>query len=635
MAKPAKWDWNISNINASAEATQKAYKALTTASNVGYGPTRDFSVVVWNDIVDKIIEQRQYLGDTDWSRLGITKGQSYMIPGYRMTADRFNAAVLSMPPVHSWGWEATLGRKTIKKGDVCYGAYFIYLVDGLNHWIDLTHLPFDVDIPIHARMNTNALVRRALHIINSQNIKWRYNANAVTLRVLRTKARFNFNADIHLNLPLYNTQHIMLPLFYNLRTKNKTAITTASHIIAENNVQLNMRAHIMFGDVVFILCNITGLSDLKGKLSIPPSIRVRIENLAELINTGNVTVSRPKSLTASILGQFTSEAWVREPDSIAVKENLQIEHSSSLTLTFSDILHILADLNVELSHNARLSTPDTGNVLAALDVLLEHRATTRNNGATQLRAELIGKYDTLAMIYRRRFTTHSGDLAMELLTSATARFAAREIYTATDLLIQSDMSATATFARREMPTGAALLFQSLLSARAELQSNKIPMGVNLCDTFNFSTKAAINPNIMATGVRLTDSIIGPTASIIINPGNVLPYGAELSDSIRLSATISTFNNQLYAGGNITGTHTGKGILQLAGTARVSSNANSEFSGSARLDMDNTELIRADINSNHTCNATIITQRLVLASEIDDVLVSELDEMLVNDLEFRY
>lgn len=635
MAKPAKWSWNASNVNATAKATRTAYQALTTASDVGHGPTRNFSVVVWNDIVDKIIEQRQYWGDIDWSRLGITKGQTYMIPGNRMTADRFNACVLSMPPIHPWSWEATLNRKEIKKGDVCYGAYFLDLVNGLNHWIDLAPLPFVVNIPIHTRLNPNVLVRYALHIIGNQNIKWRYNADVTPLSALHTKGRLRVNADIHLTLPLYNTQHVIIVLFGNTRFKNTTIVADATHIVADNDVQLDIAGRITFGDVVFLICDVTGQSDLTGTLSIPPSIRILIDNLIELTDKGSVTVSLPLGFSASVLGQFTGEAWVREPDSIAIKEDLQIVHNGSLTFTFSEILHILADLNTELTHRVRLTISDMQNILADLGITLEQYAAIRDNRATQLKGELAATFESSAMMYRKRLTTHSGDLTMELSTLATAAFAARELYTAADLVMQSNMSATATFARRELYTGTSLILQSLMTARAELTNNKIPMSVGLFDTFSMGVTAAVNPNIMSTGAKLTDTTVGPTAAFTINPGNVLPLGVQLSDTSEMSATISTFDNRLYAGGSITGTHTGSGKVQLINAIEFTGDASSEFSGSADLDINNAVRIRVDTNFTHTGSATITTQRYVLVSEIDDVLVSELDNMLVTDVEFNH
>lgn len=637
MATPAKWHWDISNVDASAEATIKAYQALTTASNVGHGPTRDFSVVVWNDIVNKIIEQRQAWGDTDWSRLGITKGQTYMIPGNRMTADRFNACVYSMPPIHPWGWEATLGRKKIRKGDICYGAYFLYLVEGLNHWIDLTPVPFIIAIPIHTTMHDKTLVRRALHIINSQNLKWRYNAKAKAYRAMHTKGRLWVNSNIHLNLPLYNTQHVALPLFYNLRMRNKTATTTATHIIVDNPVQLDLTGRITFSSVVFIISEIAGQSELCGKLMIPRGVGILIDNAAELISTGDVTVSALDSFAASVLGQFTGEAWAREPDSIAIKEDLQIVQDSTLTFTFSDLLRIVAELNIELSHTAKVTIPDTQTILAALNIELEHRATIRSNEATRLKGALEIAHNMNATAYRKRFSTlGGGDLLAELITSAKVGFAPRELYTAADLLMQSSMSATALFATNELYTDADIVMQLLTSARAELQNKKLPFAVHIRDMlFSSIAKAAVNPNIMSTAVSLSDTMIGPTATVIINPGNALPLSAQLTDTINLSATISTFNNQLYASGRIDAEHTGSSTLELVSAVEFGGEASVEHTGSATLDLDRTARIRADMEVNHITSARIITQRLVLASEIDDVLVSDLDDTLVDDVEFYY
>jgi len=637
MATPAKWRWDISNGNASAAQTQTAYQALTVAGDVGKGPTRNFSVIVWNDIVDKVIEQRQSWGDIDWTKAApATKGQTYLIPGEQMTAKIFNAVVANMPPIHPWGWEATLGRKEIRKGDVCYGAYFLYLLEGFNHWIDLTPKRFVVAFPIHATINPNALVRRSLHIINNQNLKWRYSANVRKYRALHTKGRLIVNADLHLTLPLYNTQHVALPLFYNLRMRNHTAVTMASSIVINNPVQLNLTGKITFGDVVFLICEVAGDSTLSGKLSIPASVPVLIDNTAELISSGDVTVSMPDSLAASLLGQFTGEAWVREPDSIAVKEDLQIAYDSTLTFTFSDLIRIVAELNAELTPTVNLTVSDMQDIVAALNVELEHTAAIRSNEATQLQGALEINHDMHVMAYRRRFSTHGGDLPIELITSAKLGTAPLELYTAADLVMESAMSATASFDNNGIYTAADIAMQLIMTACAELQNNKMPFVVPITDMlFSSSAKAAINPNIMATAVTLSDTMTGPTATVIINPGNVLPLGAQLTDTTELSATISTFNNQLYASGKIEAEHTGSGTLELVGASEFGGSASTEHTGSATLDLDRTARIRAAIEVSHTASARIITQRLVLASEIDDELVSDLDDTLVNDVEFHY
>ena len=637
MATPAKWRWDSSNGNATAAQTQTAYRALTVAGDVGKGPTRNFSVIVWNDLVDKVIEQRQAWGDTDWTIAApATKGQTWMIPGEQMTAKIFNSVVANMPPIHPWGWEATLGRKEIRKGDVCYGAYFIFLTDGINHWIDLTPLRFIVSFPIHATISPNALVRRTLHIINHQNLRWYPRAKIMPFRALHTKGSLVVTSDIRLDLPLFHTQHISLPLFYNLRMRNHTAVTTASPIVIDNPVQLTITGRITFGDVVFLICAVDGQSNLSGTLSIPPSVPILIDNTVELTSTGDVTVSTPENFIASVLGQFIGEAWIREPDSVLVKENLEIAHSASLKFTFSDILNIIAALNTELSPTAKVTVSDIRDIVAALNIALDPQATITGNEATQLKGDLAIQHTLHAMMYRRQFSTHSGNLPIELITTAKIGTAPLELYTAADLLMQSSMSATASFDNNGIYTGADIAMQLVMTARAELQNNKLPFAVNITDMlFSSSAKAAVNPNIMRTGATLSDTIIGPTAAITINPGNVLPLGAQLTDTTELSATISTFNNQLYAAGAIEAEHTGSGTLELTDAAGFGGNASAEHTGSATLDLDNAIQIRANAGFNHTASATITTQHYVLASELDDELASDLDDILVIDLEFSY
>ena len=60
------WDWNSSNGQASSSATKAAYTAIT--SN---GETSSFSYLVWNDIVNKVLEALEASGE-NWDRNGST-----------------------------------------------------------------------------------------------------------------------------------------------------------------------------------------------------------------------------------------------------------------------------------------------------------------------------------------------------------------------------------------------------------------------------------------------------------------------------------------------------------------------------------------------------------------------------------
>ncbi|MDD3337818.1 MAG: hypothetical protein PHS82_03065, partial [Lachnospiraceae bacterium] len=138
----SKWSWSASNGTATAAQVQAAYNALTNK-----GRTKAFNYTVWNDIVTKISAVRSDWGDVAWNEHYefLPFDESKMKSGDIMTADRFNTAVGNIPLFgYAWPWEPTLGRTEILKGDRCYGKYFVWLTDGLNHWIGLTKLPFSI-----------------------------------------------------------------------------------------------------------------------------------------------------------------------------------------------------------------------------------------------------------------------------------------------------------------------------------------------------------------------------------------------------------------------------------------------------------------------------------------------------------
>lgn len=153
MSEPQEWRWDTSNGDATAEETFKAYTALTTG-----GQTKAFTASVWNDIVAKISEQKKAWRGSAWDDSILSIEDSKISTtgtgaDRNMTAERFNSAVLNVWPLEEWPWEETLGRKAIHRGDHCIGAYFIYLTEGLNHWIlDLT--PAYIELGLRTKVNT-------------------------------------------------------------------------------------------------------------------------------------------------------------------------------------------------------------------------------------------------------------------------------------------------------------------------------------------------------------------------------------------------------------------------------------------------------------------------------------------------
>ncbi len=221
MSVPQKWDWAASNGNATAEETATAYTALSTG-----GKTRDFVAAVWNDIIAKISEQRISWRGKEWDASILSLDDTKLSAGENMTAVRFNSAVSNIWPVESWPWADTLGRTEIKKGDRCYGVYFLHLVDGLNYWIeDLTPLFISWElqakaeiapaIKLHAalpvKLNLNAThdmtceasVFPALIIEALLNVKDETTVSATVMRACIADIPLSVKTDIDVDVSIY------------------------------------------------------------------------------------------------------------------------------------------------------------------------------------------------------------------------------------------------------------------------------------------------------------------------------------------------------------------------------------------------------------------------------------------------
>ena len=126
-AKVKPWDWDASNGKASAAVTKAAHTAITKR-----GATTDFSYLVWNDLVDKVVEALTADGDS-WNTNNskyLSSSSTKMSPSDKvLTAKRFNAL--------RWN----IGRKYStditdrSRGQQVLGSYFTTLTDALNSWI--------------------------------------------------------------------------------------------------------------------------------------------------------------------------------------------------------------------------------------------------------------------------------------------------------------------------------------------------------------------------------------------------------------------------------------------------------------------------------------------------------------------
>jgi hypothetical protein len=633
MPAPASWDWSIGNINATAAQTRAAYAAIT--SN---GPTRNFNVIVWNDIVNKIIEMRQYWGDTDWSIAGATKSQTWMTPSEQMTAKIFNACVLNMPMIHPWPWEATLGRKLILPGDRCYGAYFIYLTDALNHWIeDLRPVYINPPCPfnINLRYSNDTVVRRALHTMSNMSIHWIPHMNLLRLRAKHVAARMNPRLTINLKLPLFNVAAVEILLIGNIRTRNTMIAANAAHVISAEEYALTMNGKISFGDVVFVICPVDGTFFGSGTIGLPGSIPVKIASEFELTQTPlGIWVARPRGISGSIDGDFLGTCYAIEPDSILVKADMPIDLATSLVFAFSDILRVAANLAIDMAPAVKVFEAPAGHIAIALDFELTSGFNFSEIEGVVATGEIADAFELMATMDRRlRTLIYPSPLTFELSTSGLLGFAFDELPTACDMLSEFSSTALLAFSDSELGFSGSASGEFSGEALLDYATNRLGIKGQLSEEFTANALAAISRNAIRTGCTLLDMVSSASASIFAPRHPEYTSGSLLGES----AFAATFGSGVLTAidSDMTASYSGEGTVELDSLGAIESAIDLTFTGQAGLALVSAASLSANAQFSHTGSATIIGQQYTLASEIDDVLVSDLDDILVTDLEFHY
>lgn len=119
------WSWYTSNGSASNSQTWAANEATISLTSV-----KNFSYLVWNDMVDKVKEILDATGNT-WDTYYDTMANTKMTSSDKtLTAKRFNSLRYNIGSHYSTGIEE------VEKGNVVYGWYFQRLVGRMNLWID-------------------------------------------------------------------------------------------------------------------------------------------------------------------------------------------------------------------------------------------------------------------------------------------------------------------------------------------------------------------------------------------------------------------------------------------------------------------------------------------------------------------
>lgn len=120
-----KWSWTASNGSATETQTKNAYNAVVNGTAVS-----NFSYLVWNDMVDKVLEIVTALG-SGWNDYYAAYENTIIDSSDKtLTAEKFNSLRYNI------GSNYSTGIDEVSKGDPVLGEYFTTLADCINGWID-------------------------------------------------------------------------------------------------------------------------------------------------------------------------------------------------------------------------------------------------------------------------------------------------------------------------------------------------------------------------------------------------------------------------------------------------------------------------------------------------------------------
>lgn len=366
------WDWSASNGSATAAQTAAAYTALTTG-----GRTSAFSAAVWNDILSKISAQRLDWGDTAWNEKIAKLADTKMSGGMGMTADKFNSAVINIPiSNYVWPWEASLGRSAIKKGDRCYGMYFVYLTDGINHWIDLVPVPIDIVADFHTVSGMDSHVLKALHVLPAKPVSHKLK-NVVTVNVptgipvcIESTAYQTGRAFMEF---LY-TMEVRIAHFMRYRPELGVTMYPTAHVIINNGMSLTTRASFSYNNALYLLfalrATLTQSGNVKSALSFPIRINTEIGSM-----TGKAALSASQLIDFAFNLDVTvgGEPWIREAFAEPMQVVLDVSVPIGSKVSYDDTNIIKTLLEAAASESIRVTSHNAEIARAVLKATLQSK----------------------------------------------------------------------------------------------------------------------------------------------------------------------------------------------------------------------------------------------------------------------
>lgn len=380
------WNWSASNGSATAAQTAAAYTALTTG-----GRTSAFSAAVWNDILSKISAQRLDWGDTAWNEKIAKLADTKMSRGMGMTADKFNSAVINIPiSNYVWPWEASLGRSAIKKGDRCYGMYFVYLTDGINHWIDLAPIPIDVVADFYTVSGMDSHVLNALHVLPAWTMSHRVKS-VVT-------ARAPMGVPVHIENVAYQTGRAFIEFLYTMevhiahfmRHRPELSVTMypADHVIINNDVRLRSGVTLSYNNTLNLLLALRATLAHNVRVESDPTFPIKINTgIGNMTGRASLFASQLIDLIFNLDVTVGGEPWIREAFSEPMQALLDVSAPIAPKVSFNDTDVIKAVLEAIAHESVHVTAHEAEKVRAALNETLRSNAYVQSAPTNRITAD--------------------------------------------------------------------------------------------------------------------------------------------------------------------------------------------------------------------------------------------------------
>ncbi len=650
MAGPERWSWSASNGNASDAQMKDAYQAITTG-----GRTADFATVVWDDIIDHISNQRQSWGDSAWDKSILDITQTKMKDA-KMTAARFNSAVRNMPPVKQFAWSAELGRTEIKKGDRCCGVYFIYLTDGLNHWIELVPIPFEFKNSVILDAEALGDLCPTIPAYVDKKFEWTYSLTSHVAPALHVSSGLSVLHEAALRIGLYTVEAVRIVLFGNVDMDCKADIATSIPAKFGLTVKAEISTGVCCGDLRYTAVDIYSTTSLNVSYSILRAASAACDIVSNFIYHASVSAIMPKHITVGFQATHRGEAWIRELESIRFKGELSLIQTVAARLSTNKTLNLQGYIGVTTSCGAVLSYGDVVRIAAFINSEIKNssKITALNsidwaaNIAHSFSAKAAFSADTrsMSLLARENYVSWANAsmrfFEPEFLVGSTnfqSVFAANVVKGYTPSYICGD-------ARYSHLANAVLSF----NLDNDIQYAKACVNI----AHSFSAKAAFSADTRS--MSATDKYLVAASSTFDLVRGLKFLGGAFSDqfcgaaSAYCSKQVADILGQMRFSSegvasvlqvrpawlNINDLYQfdGKTNLSLGTSLLWKTNKSFKSEIGVHFDSGTTAPIRSTAVSTHTGTATMGMIGLTLVSDLEDVLVADLDDMTITEVEFN-